>query len=211
MEGSNEGLTKQPQEGDIDLAIAHFTEAPPGIDVKTIYQEEISFLVSRKLLKETTGMTEADIRELEDARLSDMSRLAACPFITTNPHNIAGAVEARYLAAAPFTPQIVVRSDNMGTLIDLCLLGVGALFAPKNLPHHTLLDTRKADMVHIPLPETAYRISFGRCMKSPAWSIRDKFMDFTIESLLDVVGERPRLSEQGAGLFCIRQMVSSKG
>ena len=66
VEGSNEGLTKQLQEGDIDLAIAHFTEAPPGIDVKTIYQEEISFLVSRKLLKETTGMTEADIRELED-------------------------------------------------------------------------------------------------------------------------------------------------
>ena len=188
VEGSNEGLTKQLQEGDIDLAIAHFTEAPPGIDVKTIYQEEISFLVSRKLLKETTGMTKADIRELEDTRLSDMSRLAACPFITTNPHNIAGAVEALYLAAAPFTPQIVVRSDNMGTLIDLCLLGVGALFAPKNLLHHTLLDTRKADMVHIPLPETAYCISFGCRMKSPAWSIRDKFMDFTIESLRDVVG-----------------------
>ena len=43
-------------------------------------------------------------------------------------------------------------------------------------------------MVHIPLPETAYCISFGCRMKSPAWSIRDKFMDFTIESLRDVIG-----------------------
>ena len=183
VESSNEGLEKKLREGDIDLAIAHFPETPAGVEVQPIYQEEISFLVSRKLLVETTRASAEDIRRLEENHLSDMSLLASCPFITTPSHNIAGAVAARYLAAASFKPQVVVQSDNMGTLIDLCFLGVGALFSPSNLVRHTLLKEKTSDMVQIPLPETAYTISFGYRLKSPAWSVRDKFMEFVSKAV----------------------------
>ena len=183
VEDSNLGLEKKLREGDIDLAIAHFSETPPGVEVYPIYKEEICFLVSRTLFEETTGATEKDIEHLKETQLEDMHILAHCPFITTPAHNIAGAVEARYLAAAPFEPQVVVQSDNMGTLIDLCFLGVGALFSPSNLVRHTLLKERKTEMIQIPLPETAYTISFGYRLKSPSWSVRDRFMEFVSKAV----------------------------
>lgn len=183
VEDSNLGLEKKLREGDIDLAIAHFPETPPGVEVHPIYKEEICFLVSRKLLEETTGATEEDIQRLEMGQLKDMSLLENCPFITTPAHNIAGAVEARYLAAAPFVPHVVVQSDNMGTLIDLCFLGVGALFCPANLVRHTLLLVQEKEMVQIDLPETEYSISFGYRLKSPAWSVRDRFIEFVREKV----------------------------
>lgn len=183
VEGSNVSLLEKVRQGDIDLTIAHFQEEPPGIEVTPIYKEQICFLVSKELLQRATHCEEADIQKLQETHLQDMDILAHCPFITTGAYNVAGYVEAKYLAAASFEPQVVVTSDNMGTLIDMCLLGVGALFAPANLIHHTLLEKYRQDMIQINLPETAYEISFGHRRKSPGWSIRDRFMDFVIQSM----------------------------
>ena len=183
VEGNNVELLEKVRQGEIDLTIAHFLDEPPGVEVKPIYGEEICFLASKDLLRQSTGCTEEEMQALQDSHLKHMDILANCPFITTGAYNVAGHVESRYLSSAPFDPKVVVVSDNMGTLIDMCLLGVGALFAPSNLIHHTLLEKYHQDMLQINLPETAYEISFGYRKKSPAWTVRDRFMEFTIEAM----------------------------
>lgn len=70
----------------------------------------------------------------------------------------------------------------MGTLIDLSMRSVGALFCPANMIHWNA-EAASRDMVRIDLWETKYTISFGWKRKSPAWSIREAFMEYAVHSI----------------------------
>ena len=98
-----------------------------------------------------------------------MESLRSVPFVVTSRDNVAGEAAAGYLDRASFKPEIAASSDNMGTLIDLSMRSVGALFCPA--------------MVCIDLWETKYTISFGWKRKSPAWSIREAFMEYAVHSI----------------------------
>lgn len=181
MESSNTDLEKMVREGDIDLAVARFDRLPEGIVTRPFYKEHIAFLVSKELLARS-GFSEEEIERFAHSRLESMEGLSSVPFVTTSRENVAGEVAARYLDRAPFTPDMAVTSDNMGTLIDLSLQSVGALFCPANMIHWTSEEVRRK-MVCIHLWDTEYTISFGWKRKSPFWSIRESFMDYAAESL----------------------------
>lgn len=181
VESSNTDLERMVREGDLDLAVARFGKAVEGIVTRPFYEEHIAFLVSKELLF-SRGFSEDDIESLAHSHLESMESLRSVPFVVTSRDNVAGEAAAGYLDRASFKPEIAASSDNMGTLIDLSMRSVGALFCPANMIHWT---TEKAsqDMVCIDLWETKYTISFGWKRKSPAWSIREAFMEYAVHSI----------------------------
>lgn len=161
--------------------MARFGKKMEGIVTRPFYEEHIAFLVSKELLF-SRGFSEDDIDSLAHSHLESMESLRSVPFVVTSRDNVAGEAAAGYLDRASFKPEIAASSDNMGTLIDLSMRSVGALFCPANMIHWaTEADSR--DMVRIDLWETKYTISFGWKRKSPAWSIREAFMEYAIHSI----------------------------
>lgn len=123
-----------------------------------------------------------DIEKLAHSHLESMESLRSVPFVVTSRDNVAGEA-AGYLDRASFKPEIAASSDNMGTLIDLSMRSVGALFCPANMIHWNA-EAASRDMVRIDLWETKYTISFGWKRKSPAWSIREAFMECPFHSVI---------------------------
>lgn len=181
VESSNTDLEKMVREGDLDLAVARFGKTVEGIVTRPFYEEHIAFLVSKELLF-SRGFSEDDIESLAHSHLESMESLRSVPFVVTSRDNVAGEAAAGYLDRASFKPEIAASSDNMGTLIDLSMRSVGALFCPANMIHWTT-EAASRDMVCIDLWETKYTISFGWKRKSPAWSIREAFMEYAVHSI----------------------------
>ena len=181
VEGSNTDLERMVREGDLDLAVARFGKTVEGIVTRPFYEEHIAFLVSKELLF-SRGFSEDDIESLAHSHLESMESLRSVPFVMTSRDNVAGEAAAGYLDRASFKPEIAASSDNMGTLIDLSMRSVGALFCPANMIHWNA-EAASRDMVRIDLWETKYTISFGWKRKSPAWSIREAFMEYAVHSI----------------------------
>lgn len=181
---SNRGLIRGLRSRELDLAIAHFREPPAGIRLIPLYEEEIHFLIRKDLLAELTGLPEEQAEALLKSDPEHFTgHLAGCPFLSNSLNNVAGFVESRYLAAAPFTPRIRAVSNHMSTLLSFCCRGLGALFAPDFIIERCLSAQDLSRLVRLPLPETRYTISAGYPGSDAPWKIRDDFLDCLKENL----------------------------
>lgn len=73
-------------------------------------------------------------------------------------------------------PEIAVQSENMGTLLTLCLLGKGAYFCPKNLAEEMMTPAEKKKLLFLALPEGRYTICFGYTETKHPWSVIGEFI-----------------------------------
>lgn len=55
-------------------------------------------------------------------------------------NDIAGALARQLFRRGSFAPRVAVESENMGTMLRLCLLGRGAYFCPENLARALLSE-----------------------------------------------------------------------
>lgn len=174
-EASNEELQKNVLNGKIDLAIANFPEALPGIELQDFYKEEVVLFVSKKLIANLYGEDSEPV--MHRVRAGDLSALANCPFVMGNSADIAARIGLAAFRTAGMTPIVKAKSDNMETLLALCLKGIGACFCPKNLAHAALVPAQLQQLYTIRLGACAeYPIRFGCLKNSYQWSILSEFM-----------------------------------
>ena len=177
VEDSNDGLRQRLVNGDVDVAIANFPESIPGITFSEFYREEIVFLVSRTLFESIYGDEFEDIMKRFDN--GDYSAFAECPLILNSVDDIGGHVERALLKRAGILhPRVRATSNNVETLLGLCVRGVGACFSPETLARSSLSKEQLASLLLLRLGKAArYPISFGYQKQSYQWSIIDSFMD----------------------------------
>jgi DNA-binding transcriptional LysR family regulator len=125
VEDTNDNLISKLLHGQVDLIIANTPDEIPELCTRNFYQEEIILLVSRSLLTEETG------RALQETK--NLQLLADCPFLLHGPTDIAGRMGRNLLQKAGFVPKVSVISNNVETLLQLCLAGEGACFSPDTL------------------------------------------------------------------------------
>lgn len=170
-EGNNDVLTRQLQDGDIDLAIAGFTESPPGIVLEDFYREEIVLVMSRAL---------AQKMQLTQQLLLDsaFSALKNVPFIMGREDDIGGRVGSKLLRKAGITrPVVLAISDNLETRLALVLRDIGACFCPRNLLEGTLSAEEAASLLVVSTgPEGDNVIHFGYAKKKYQWSVIREFI-----------------------------------
>lgn len=174
-EDSNEALHKNLLSGEIDLAIANFPDTLQGIELHAFYTEEVVMLISKKLISDLYGTSAANT--IDRLQFGDLSPLSNCPFVMGNPADIAARIGLSAFRQANIQPPVKAKSDNVETLLALCLRNVGACFCPKNLALATLVPQQLEQLHIISLGEQAnYQIRFGYLKKSYQWNIISEFM-----------------------------------
>ena len=164
-EDVNEGLHSRLQNGEIDLAIAHFPDSLPEIVQYPFYDEEVVLLLSKDL----SGLS--DLPD-EHFPLEDLAPFASYPFLLGNPDDIAGRIGRERMKRDRLQPIIRAQSDNIETLLALCAHGMGICFCPENLLPVAL---SKEQLCHLRIYRlgagASYPIRFG-CRKEPYQSQR---------------------------------------
>lgn len=174
IEKTNQALLKLLNDGQIDLAIAHFTKAAPGIVLQPFYTEATMLLVHDKLLQANGIDLAAHRDEIEQG---DLRILRSCPFVLGSAEDIVGNLERAAFRQAGYQPIVQAISSNSETLLALCAEGIGACFCPENLTR-LAQGTLPFDGVHqLRMPESmSYPISFGYPKSATAWSVLTDFI-----------------------------------
>jgi DNA-binding transcriptional LysR family regulator len=185
VETSNELLRTKLLNHEIDLAIANFEEEIPGVTLQDFYDEENVLLISENLLDNIYGSDKEKILE-QVALLGHIHPLKDCPFVLMNSDNIAGRIGRNILNAAGFTADVKVTSDNIETLLSLCIDDCGACFCPELLVRRALTPETMAKLRMIRLGEDAkYKIRFGYAKQNYQWHAIDEFINIAVKSLND--------------------------
>lgn len=174
-EGTNDEIMANLTGGREDVAIFAASGARlPGIRLEDFYEERIVLLASKALLT-GRGVDEAEMA----ARLckGDLSPLERLPLVLGGAADITGGLGLSLFAQTGINPQVRVQSNNMETLLALCLRGVGACLCPLNLVGTAAPPEARAGLATFELgPQARYRILFGLPAGDYRWGVTEAFM-----------------------------------
>jgi len=88
--GTNDLMYKSLLEDQVDVAIANFTDASPGIGQRDFYREQVVLAVATSLLQSLYG--ERADAVVQAVGSSDLSPLFVCPFLLSSPEDINGKI-----------------------------------------------------------------------------------------------------------------------
>lgn len=173
-EDVNQALHHNLLNGEVDIAIAHFKSTTAEIELSDFYCEEIVLLISEQLLQQLHekgnefSLNHGDI---------DLSQFRHCPFLMGNADDIAGNIGWMLIAQAAFRPVVKARSDNIETILSLCVQGAGACFCPANLAEAVLSPAERSTLKMFHLGNQAkYSIQFGVLKANYQWKIISEFI-----------------------------------
>lgn len=132
FEGNTETLDTALGNGDIDLMIGLLPFSGQGVESISICPEEILLLVPDVLLRRCFP----DNYEYICSRLNEKINIRLfenCPFILMNPGNRVSRIAEDIFAEAGINPTILLKTENIETLLELCSRGMGITFYPKTL------------------------------------------------------------------------------
>ena len=173
-ECSNDAIQKALLSGGIDLAIAAYPKVPPSIELADYYTEHTVLCLVDSLLVQC--QIDLDVRRNEIAA-GDLHSLRDCPFVLGSAADIGGRIGREMLRASGISPISKATSENVETLLALCVQGVGACFCPENLLQTALSPEQLAQLHILPLcPSASYPICFGYLRRSYPWSVLSEFI-----------------------------------
>lgn len=173
FEGTNEDIHDALIRKDIDLAIALFPENIPGIETRPYYREEVVMVVPNALAhcgEIKSGLYLDTIEEFKDY-----------PFLLSNQNDIAGMTGTEIIRRSDFQPHVKARSNNIETLLDLCLNGIGICFCTQStLRAMVSRDQLNNVLVYHFINAPIYKISFAYRKTSYQWKMISEFIRISI-------------------------------
>ncbi len=130
VEGNSTMLDNDLLHGDVDLIIGMMPFRVENVGTVPICEEEILLAVSDAVLERALP---GHVEEVK-ARLSnhtDLSLLSRCPFLLINEGNRVRTLANEMFEDAQITPQIVLETENIETVLALSVKGMGITFYPK--------------------------------------------------------------------------------
>lgn len=187
VEDSNDVLHRKLVDGDVDLAIANFSDALPGVTLHEFYREEVVMLVSKELFHSLYGNAEEARKRRKAFEEGDYSALEDCPLILGGMDDLDGQIARNLLKRERILhPRVVASSSNAETQLQLCIRGIGACFCPVILARAALTQEQIDSLYTLRLGEAArYHIRFGCQERSYQWSVIQAFMDVAKEIVVE--------------------------
>lgn len=178
-EGGGELFYDQLVRGELDVILGHFPQPLPGVELLDLYREEVVLLIARDLLARLYGPDWPQTAQAVRARES-LAPLEGCPFVVNSKEDVVSSLRQALFAQLDFDPVIRVRSTNLGTLLDLCLRGVGACFCPEIMARATLSPEQLGSLEMFRFSRHAcQRISIGYRKQARQWSVLSHFVALT--------------------------------
>lgn len=179
-EDTNEQLLAKLRKNEVDLMIGQLPDQLPDVAVRDFYEEEVLLILPRVMMEQQFGTNCADtLRQLSCT--GDFNLLANCPFLLGGRLDIAGQLARQLLSRADFFPVIRMESNNVETLLELCVRGAGICFCPDRLLYAILKPDQLSRLHLLRLPQsTRYQIRFGWLRQPRIWSALEEFVDLAI-------------------------------
>ncbi len=131
-EGNSSELDADLLHGDVDLIIGMLPFRVKDIETVPLCEEEILLAVPDSVLEKTYP---GQLKERKD-RLShsaDLTLVKDCPFLLINPGNRVRTLADEMFMEAQLSPEIVLETENIETVLALAAKGMGITFYPKML------------------------------------------------------------------------------
>ena len=144
-EGNSSELDADLLHGDVDLIIGLLPFKVENIETVPICEEEILLVVPDSVLEKAFPGRLSEIRQ-RLTRDTDLSLLKECPFLLINLGNRVRTLADEMFEEAQFTPNIILETENIETVMALAAKGMGITFYPKMfISSHTPLQNLAAE------------------------------------------------------------------
>lgn len=129
-EGNSSELDADLLHGEVDLIVGLLPFRVENIETVPICEEEILLVAPDPVLEKAFPGRLSEIKErlLTD---TDLSILKECPFLLINPGNRVRSLADEMFEEAQFTPNIILETENIETVMALAAKGMGITFYPK--------------------------------------------------------------------------------
>ena len=144
-EGSTNNMLDTLLNGRADLVLGYQPQNMDRIVCTRLYEEKFYIVVPKRMLKEYFSLQQHSQLQKQPLKLSTF---AALPFVVQNQETMNGHAFQSMCEHEGVTPNIVVSTQNLITLVSLCMEEMGACVVP-----HTFLssDRRFSNLERIPL------------------------------------------------------------
>ena len=130
IEGNSSELDNRLIHGDVDLIIGMLPFRVENVGTVPICDEEVLMAVSDRVLKRSFPGRVEEIKAQLSER-ADLSLLRECPFLLINKGNRVRTLADEMFEEAQITPNIVLETENIETVLALAVRGMGITFYPK--------------------------------------------------------------------------------
>lgn len=132
IEGNSTELDNDLIHGNVDLIIGMLPFRVENIETVPICEEEILLVVPDVLLEKTFSGQLSEIKEHLSIN-PDLSLFKDCPFLLINKGNRVRTIADEFFEEAQISPNIVLETENIETVMALATKGMGITFYPKML------------------------------------------------------------------------------
>ena len=129
-EGNSSELASGLLHGEIDLIIDMLPFKVDNVETVPICNEEILLAVPNKVLEKTYPGHAEELKE-KLSLSADLSLVKDCPFLLINPGNRVRTLADEMFEEAQITPNIILETENIETVLALSVKGMGITFYPK--------------------------------------------------------------------------------
>ena len=162
MEKTSLEITDALYKGKVDLTIGFELDDPANIQTETLQEEHTMILVPACILEQF--FTKEERLQIERRESLPIDVFKNCPFIKMKHQNWIGAVFERSCRDSGFSPDIVLETANIMTMISLCISGLGIIIVPKvflgeSSPMYARIRQEKAKMFVLDYPSAHKRIT----------------------------------------------------
>ncbi len=130
VEGNSSRLAADLLHGDVDLIIDLLPFKVENVELVPICKEEILLAVPDMILEHAfPGQLNEIKTQLEN--YTDLSLLSNCPFLLINKGNRVRTIADEIFEESQITPNIVLETENIETVLALAVKGMGITFYPR--------------------------------------------------------------------------------
>ena len=130
VEGNSSELADDLLHGNIDLIIDMLPFKVENVETVPICEEEILLAVPDSVLEHTFPGRLKEIKK-QLSEHTDLKLLANCPFLLINKGNRVRTIADEMFEEAQITPNIVLETENIQTVLALAEKGMGITFYPR--------------------------------------------------------------------------------
>lgn len=163
VEAANDSLVHALESRNLDLVLARFAGPVAGLVQIPFYKERLVLLGAKTLLEKRFGKKKEDIiRAACEGKEGWLAPFRSCPVLLNSQRDIIGSFVRGLYKNAGFEPCVAVESENMATLLGLCLSGEGIFFCVENLARKLLTEQeiKQLRVIHF-AGAPSYDISFA--------------------------------------------------
>lgn len=130
VEGNSKELDNDLLHGNVDLIIGMLPFVVENIETVPICEEEVLMAVPDEILEKTFSGRLDEIKELLTNSM-DINLLSDCPFLLLNKGNRIRTIADDIFEESQMTPNIILETENIETVMALAAKGMGITFYPK--------------------------------------------------------------------------------